>query len=308
MKVKNHNSDYKEKVIVIYDSIPFFVPFFWSKGFPTFPTLKKISNIQKAFRKVCFHLNIFEFLWYGDWKKKLNEIDTIIIFASTEPLPIKFIQEKYPQIRIIFWYWNPVFKLINPNDISNYSFEKWSFDPIDCKEYSLKFNTTFYFNTIKLPKAEIKYDLTFVGVDKGRKKALIEIEKEMLKQDLKPNFYIVDDKYKNLKSTNKSIAYLDYLKLISQSKAILDFVQKGQNGLTLRPMESIFFKKKLVTNDPTIKHQDFYDSDNIFILGIDDSKSLKSFLNSPYKKISDSIIEKYDCQKWMKRFLLTKNE
>lgn len=49
------------------------------------------------------------------------------------------------------------------------------------------------------------------------------------------------------------ISYQENLDNIRKSKCIVDVVQKGQIGLTLRPLESLFFKKKLLTNNKCIK-------------------------------------------------------
>ena len=86
------------------------------------------------------------------------------------------------------------------------------------------------------------------------------------------------------------------------SKSILDIVNPNQSGLTLRVMESLFFKKKLITNNLFISEYDFYNSQNIFILGKDREEDLHDFINSNYIDVDDSIVTSYDYHNWVKRF------
>ncbi len=87
-----------------------------------------------------------------------------------------------------------------------------------------------------------------------------------------------------------------------KSKSILDFVSIGQSGLTIRPLEALFLKKKLITNDKFIKNFDFYHPDNVFILGKDKMEYLSDFLEKPFIEIEESITSKYDFSNWIKRF------
>ena len=102
--------------------------------------------------------------------------------------------------------------------------------------------------------------------------------------------------------SSESITYEELIKLIGQSKSIIDIVSNNQKGLTLRVMESIFFKKKLITNNESIKEYDFYNPNNIFILQFDDIKNLKSFINSEYDELDKRILEKYEFETWVNSF------
>ena len=60
--------------------------------------------------------------------------------------------------------------------------------------------------------------------------------------------------------------------------------------------------KKLITNDKRVKQYDYYNEDNVFIVGMDDLQMLPTFLEDPFSCISENLIEKYDCQAWLQRF------
>lgn len=301
------NIDTNQKVILLYNSIDYFVPFFEKKGVLSYPSYRKVSFFCRIIRKIFFILGLPKSIWYGKWKYRLNEVSTIICFSTNPIESLEYIKAINPQIRLIFWYWDPVYRNLNmPNEISDSLCEKWSFDSNDCQEYKMNYNTTFYLDSIKLPKSELLYDVLFLGQDKGRRLFLNDFHNQFLGMGLVPFFYIVNDNTSgwNLIKTKPTVPYVTYLELLSKTKAIFDYTQEGQSGLSLRPMESIFFSKKLITNDIAILEQDFYLADNIFVLGVDDSSSLAVFLNTPYKKISKGIVEKYDFSNWLERFFV----
>jgi hypothetical protein len=294
------------KPILIYDSLKYFVPFFNKKGIKTYSLFSKLAFIPRLLRKIFFILKMPETIWYSEWKNELADAKTVIIFSSEYNKVLKFIKSINPEIRVIYWYWNPVFRSSNPDDIPNELCEKWSFDRSDCEKYLMKYNTQFYFDNIVLPQNDVIYDVIFFGADKGRKAHLEEIRCKIDELHLKSYFYIVDDgaKKANYKGQFPPFGYQEYLNIVSKSKAILDYIQEGQTGLTLRPLEALFFKKKLITNDLSIKQNDFYHPNNIFVIGIDKEESLVHFLNMPYRPVKDEILSFYDVDNWIKRFTL----
>lgn len=240
---------------------------------------------------------------FGSWKYDIEKYDLFIISTSIySPQIAKYIRKKTDK-KIIHWYWNPVIDDISPQKLKKEDYEIWSFDKEDCEKYKLKYIPTYYFNTIELPKEKIVNDVYFVGADKGRLDKLVEIEDDLKIRNIKTNFHITKSKNSNESKYQfkENISYETVLKEIAKSKVILDYIQEGQSGLTQRPMESIFHSKKLITNDKCIKNYDFYNKENIFILGEDNINDISYFVNSPYIEVEKSIIDKYDFKNWIKK-------
>lgn len=292
-----------KKVLVLYDSIEYFIPYMTGEDVKVERLYKQKNKLITGLKKVAIKSNIFNVAWYGDWVLHLESYHTIIVFATKDYTFIRHLKDKYPSIRLIFWYWNPAFRVGLPRPELYQMAEVWSFDPSDCEEYRLKFNTTFYFNKIEIPEKEILFDILFLGINKGRRLYLNQL-REMFQNELKLNveFLIVPDKKEKNVEPIKRVPYGDYLEMIASSKSILDLTPAGQSGLTLRPMESIFFKKKLISDNQNLLNESFYHPDNIFILGIDNLLDIKSFLNKPYREIDHSIVEQYDFYSWLQRF------
>jgi hypothetical protein len=243
--------------------------------------------------------------WYGRWKHHLSKVDTVVIcpVRGGESV-VNYVLSKKLNARVIIWYLDPVYRTYSPDLFDSSRCEKWSFDENDCKKYHMKHNTTFYFDNIPLPHKNVIYDVSFVGHDKGRRKEIEKIEQLLVDAKCKTDFYIVDDdaSKRTYKGGHPQISYEQILERIAESKALLDMLQEHQTGLTIRPMEALFFKKKLITNQTSIKEQDFYHPNNIFVLGIDDVELLPTFLQKPYYEIPENIVKNYDFVRWIHRF------
>lgn len=267
---------------------------------------KSCNKIFRLIRRISVKWNISIRPFLGSWYKRMNEYDSIIIDANAinSTLPQWLRKNKYSG-RIIYWYWNPVISCVNPMKIRRDLCELWSFDPIDCVKYDMHFNSQYYFPTIHLKKEEkIEYDVFFIGREKGRLVYLTELEKIMKSKGLNTYFHIVNEaKIINQQYPYKPLLpYETVLEYIGSSKVVLDIVQEGQSGQTLRSLEALFFSKKLITNNRSIIDCDFYCKDNIFILDIDDFTKIKEFVDSPFQTIEKSIIKKYEFNEWIKGF------
>jgi len=245
----------------------------------------------------------FESIWYGDWKKSEENIETIILFDSIYTSKIvKWIQKYKKNARLIFWFWNPV-NVDLLNELRPLSCELWSFDKFDCKKYGLNYNAQFYFSTVHAMPTKRDFDIVFIGRDKNRLSKLIELKKLFDSNGLSTYFHIVSDKSFAFSIKTKPISYDELLSITMRSNAILDLVQDGQSGLTLRTMEGIYLKRKIITNNQEMQHMDFYSPENVFILGVDDIALIKQFVSSPYIDLPNSIMAKYDFCNWLDVFM-----
>lgn len=264
---------------------------------------KNNSLLSKIIRRLIISLGLpILFLFFDDWRQNVDDYDLFIISTSIYSKEIARYIRKTSNKRIIHWYWNPVITEVKPDKIRSNDCEMWSFDKDDCNKYHMNYIPTYYLSSIKLPTKEISNDIYFIGADKGRINQLLDLKELFEKQGLKTEFIIT--KSPNSKEIENyafhpRISYPQVLDGISRSRAILDYVQVGQNGMSQRPMEAIFHRKKLITNDINICNYDFYNRNNIFILGQDDISSLNEFISTPYADIDKEIIEKYDFANWL---------
>ena len=268
--------------------------------------------VSRILRKIAFKLCLpGRKFFLGKWKYDFDSYDTIILFDTGNAKELLDYIFNYSEgKRIIFWYWNAVAGSISPKLIDK-KYEIWSFDKEDCKTYNFKYNTQFYVKeNISHMCKEIYpiYDFIFVGQEKGRTQQLSMLADELDNLNLLYEFYIVDGKAKKINSTSrfkygKMLLYPEIIKRINTTRGIIDIVFEKQSGMTLRPLEALFFKKKLVTNYANIVKEKFYNKNNIFIIGQDDIKKLRDFIYSPYDTTNyDEYICYYSTEKWLERF------
>lgn len=231
--------------------------------------------------------------------KKLVSGDNIIISAYTQRCLFNAISKTVVSgVNIHLWMWNPISsKRSFKNDIEllrNDGFKLHTFDHSDSEKYNMKHHNTFYnMNVNKNQDVILKNDFYFLGAIKNRKN---EID----------NARCLLNGYKCLfcipKNSEEFISYKENLINVEESRCLVEIVQGNQYDITLRPLEALAFKKKLITNNKHIKDYEFYDRENIFIIGEDDEHRLNSFLNSPYKEVDQYVVEKYDINFWVNSF------
>lgn len=278
-------------------------------------TVDKYFKKKKFFQRVFSYIDrkfetTLSFYFWKNWKKKLLNYDLIILNSHFYSLPlIRYINKHYPEMRVIIWYSNPVAK---DTDISLYKklkCEVWTFDKRDAEIYNLNLNNQFVdvskINRIK-DSTKIEYDVSFVGTDKGRLNTILKLKDKFHELGLSTNFLIVNSS-KNTSLSYQYVSRLSYSEVISvekKSNVILDLVQENQTGYTLRPIEAIVLKKKLITNNTDITNADFYRKENIFILSKNtDYSKMSDFMKEPYVLLSDEIINKYTVRGWLTNFM-----
>lgn len=106
---------------------------------------------------------------------------------------------------------------------------------------------------------------------------------------------------KNIIFTRDRISMYDNLKSVQKSDIILDFKAKEHNGLSFRFFEAIKYEKKIITDNTNVMDYDFYNPTNIFVMGKDDIKTIENFLQMPYQKINQEIVQKYSFSAFLKK-------
>ena len=259
------------------------------------------NNILRLIRRLHLKSGLpFYSLWYNTHFKKIEScVSTVIIFDSILTVkPSNYLKSKYPYIRVIFWHWNHIEEPSLYSALSS-SIERWSYDIEDCRLYSLHYNTQFYFLSF-VPKVLTRVDnknCFFIGKNKGRVEQIVHIERMIIRANLNAKFKIVEKKFSD------QIPYNTIVQKIIESQCIVDIVPNCQHGMTLRPLEALFFHKKLITNYQEIIQYDFYSPRNIFIVGRDDEFMLADFIASEYDESVSKYITEYDFSSWINRFL-----
>lgn len=272
---------------------------------------RNIKGIFKICRSILLRLSPNNIRYFLDntYLTTIKDSDIVILFDSiTEDYVISHIEQLGYNLRKIFILWNPVKKRIVEERIAKLKrngWEIWSFDPADCIKFQLKYCGQFMpvIPNETLHKANAKYDLYFVGLNKGRYDILDKLH-SVLQNKLTLRFRKVSPiKALFNRKYSKRINYSTCLDEVSQSKCLLDLTQENQIGVTLRIMEAFFLKKKIITNNTNINKYLFYSPSYIFILKDDNYQDLVDFVNQDVSFSYTGFQEQYTYKAWLKRII-----
>lgn len=257
-------------------------------------------------------INIFQqilYFIYGDWKKEINKYDMFIIPSRKSAKYATQYIKKHTDKRVIVWYWNLVTdKELDPKWCRSIGCETWSFDKLDCEKYQMKFGDTYYFTPDeKLEHKEKKYSVFYVGINRpGREEFLNRMGKYLNERNLMYKFNLTAMPNDNKQAKEKYAKRLDYneiIEYINESDAILDLNREKQSGMTLRPMEAIFYGKKLITNNEYIKQYKAYIPENTFIIKENQIEGIEEFLKKEIKKVDENLCKHYSFSNWLQRII-----
>lgn len=144
----------------------------------------------------------------------------------------------------------------------------YSFQKSDCEKYGFLFTNQIY-SRAELPvyAQNPTNDVYFIGADKGRIEKIYEAYKYLTSNRFLCNFTVVvaserkeayQKKYPGLNLVTNRIGYYEILSEIANCKCILELCQEGQDGLTMRFYEAVFYNRKLITNNTTALTHECY--------------------------------------------------
>jgi len=305
-----------EKLSVIYN------PKFQATGFVidglTLPEVEKIplkfqsNKFSYAMYGVMLTLHLFSLAFFFRYTKEtkaaLKAIKGKILFWDScyfkEYRMLESVFKK-DQLKSVF-FWNPlarwstdiphIKKMLLYFRVRNFCF--YTFDPRDSSFYNIPLVKNVNRMLLQNISDKIKQDFYFVGYSKGRKKVLMDLENRLKKIGFQTRFLMIEN-------PSDQVSQYDNIRYSAESACIVDIVSQNQTGLTLRPFDALFLKKKLITNNVSIKEKDFYDSSNIYIIQDMELKGIEEFMRIPYKNVDPKIVSQYEINQWIRNYFLT---
>lgn len=139
-----------------------------------------------------------------------------------------------------------------------------SYDQRDAKEYGFLFYPTFMsYNKDLINNQNPENDIMFIGAAKHRYPEIIKTYNHFNKLGLKCDYVISNlpkgsTKDMGISYINHIKPYKWYLEHLRNSRCLLEILQDGATGYSLRTWEAIIYNKILVTNNKSIIDAPFY--------------------------------------------------
>lgn len=250
-------------------------------------------------------------LYYWFPKKYFDRIihaeagDAILIYEACNVRVLRAIRPYLPEgVPCYIYYCNPVGTTFRrPAEelqaIRALGYRLTSFDPCEAERYGMAC-TGQYFRYPEHQPDNIDSDCFFCGLPKDRAGTLQRLRTRLEAEGLTCDFVIPH-------TPAEKLTYPQYLDRLARTRCVIDISQKGQTGLTRRPLEALFYGKKLLTDNPEIVRYDFYRPQNVFILGKDPEEQLHAFIESPLAEVPESVRAAYDVNEWIRHYLPVSN-
>lgn len=268
------------------------------------------SYLMKRLRTLNYHLPLSKNYWYGEWKDKLENYNTIILFDVFLGSDMaEFIECVAPKARLIVFYYNPLRNNYHLTSKACSKCEVWSFDKQDCVNHNMHYNHQFFFRNSVKQDMDARYasDVFFIGKDKGRISCLMNLQRCFAEAGLNSKILLIGDRkdYSRAEKkflVKKELDYSEVLKYNKNTNCILEIVQDNQEGLTRRAVEALFFGKKLITNNKQICEYEIYNSFDVYVIGLE-SRDICNFVRDRSCTCwNDKEVEKYSFEHWLKQF------
>ena len=283
---------------------------------PSTSTLSKVlirlakSSIEKILSKY----------YDGILEKHKNDAFEFVLVVRGEAFTKKIIEDyrnAFKNAKFYLYLWD---SLVYTNTVSLFSsFDKvLSYDLADVRKHpELIHRPLFYLDDYKniaaRPSGAI--DVLFIGkVHHDRFAFIKNLETFFNRNGLKTYFYLyfpsrllfiqkklTDASFRKSKMSDFHFDHLpikDVSYYMSQAKVSLDVQSPLQIGLTMRTLEVLGSKRKLITTNEAIKKYDFYNPENILVVDRNDPKIDPEFIRSPYKEIDPAIYANYSVAGW----------
>ncbi len=238
----------------------------------------------------------------------IKKDDVLLLFDYLKYPNVRFLLKRTKAAKIHVWIWNTIgenevklFKCLHDERLAYHTF-----DSCEAERYGIAFHEQFYREKTVGDEKEMKYDFFFAGLNKGRLPYLEALSKKLRSYGYATLFVVSDataekDLYPNVHILRKEIPYAEILDWVAQSRVIVDIVKENQAGMTLRVLEGIFLKKKVLSNNDKILDSTMFRPENFFVmkgLGLN-KESLDQFMASVYQPYDEAFRRKLRIETWL---------
>lgn len=252
----------------------------------------------------------------------------VVFVIKGEALPVEKIQalkQILPKARFLYYTWDSLKNFKNSHEKLPYFDKVYSFDRFDSIDNAdIRHLPLFYTRAYEAlgesnqSKEKLDIDLLFLGsIHSDRylvvRKIWIAAKGLVPEIRLFTHFFyqskwvfavrkIMDRQFRSIPWRDvkwNSLNTQNTLELIGRSKILIDIHHPGQTGLTMRTIECLGARRKLITTNSDVKIYDFYNPDNILV--VDRMKPIipDGFLRTAFQPVTESIYGRYSLREWL---------
>lgn len=258
--------------------------------------------------------------YYNNRIQKINKNYDYVFVIRGEAITTGFLTRlriNNPDALFIIYQWDSIKNNKNALNIMDQFDIKFTFDVDDAKKYGWKYRPLFYIDGCE-DTEDKTIDFAFIGTLYYKRAFLLKKIIEFCKNNNKilynylysPKYvyclhkYIMRDKrYTTIDASLvkfKSLKNYEVAEKYKKTKILVDYTADDQTGLTMRTIESLGFRCKLITNNKKIMETDIYQFGNIYIYDLDDFDIPKEFIETEYNDLPKNLNDYYSLTGWVK--------
>lgn len=289
------------------------------------PFKSSTAKIMNRLDFKCFIRRGINKYYQGILEQSVSKIYDFLLVISPETLESKFVNKlkaANPQIVSILYMWDSFKNKPNANRLLECFDKVISFDRRDrTVDPKIKFLPLFFNDDFNIdyhnPSSEMSYAVSFVGtIHSDRVKLSKKIIEQFESNGLKTySFYYCPSKLLFLlkkiftseydfilysEVSFKPISKNEIKNIFLNSSAVIDIQHPGQAGLTMRSIEMLGLRKKLITTNENIVNYDFFNKSNILVIDRITPIVPEEFLSSKYDLSKINLSSNYSLQSWVK--------
>lgn len=264
--------------------------------------------------------------YYREQIEKLGAREYDLIFVvNGQTLSMRTLEgwrNRFPNARFLLYMWDSFDNRANALDNMRFFDKCFSFDKYDSAKHGLVFRPLFFsqgFEREYNPAPE--FDISFIGTAHTDRYAVVAKLAKTLDSSVRTFWYLYLQApwvlwvYKvlnrNFRGARKDEFQYEPLSkdrvqaIFNSSGAVLDIEHPRQTGLTMRTLETLGARKKLVTTNQRVREYDFYNPANICVIDREKPEIPNGFLAQPYQEVPPEIYQRYRLAGWMDDMLGT---
>lgn len=303
-----------EKLFVVYqprfEAAKFVVDGIALENVKSIPLDLKRNCCSYALYGIFLFLHIFRLAYLFRYTKKTRKL----LFDASKGKILFWDCCGFKEYRMMNWLfkkaaekdiflWNPLSRWSSDENcikksiryLIDKNFKIYSFDERDVFRYQLVRMKNVN-RKVSFCEEPVRYDFYFIGYLKKRRTLIDALKATLEEKGFRTHFILIDKK-------EDYVSNMENIRNSAEARCIVDILSPGQSGLSLRPFDALFLKKKLITNCFEIEKMDFYRPSNIYIIRDSKLEELEEFMRMPYQDVEAEIVEQYEVNQWLRYFM-----
>ncbi len=184
---------------------------------------------------------------------------------------LRFLKKTFPLSKLIYLGLNPLTDERLLRVENSYDFVL-TMTPSFEEKYGWIYHEVPYSRATNYIGEEYSSDVFFIGEDKGRHDIIVQCCRELIKLDKKCVFMIHGASKKDRVNMpgiiylDKPLDYAEVVKWVNNSQALLEIVAFRNDFPTLRTLEALTYRKRLITTNISVEEQPYYSDKQINII------------------------------------------